>query len=75
MHRVLDVLSYHQKQVTSLSYYSSDTTDKKRVVTASLDGAVKIMDPVTFKVVHNFKFPDPILSVAISVDMDPLADA
>lgn len=67
-------MSYHQKQVTSLSYYSSDTTDKKRMVTASLDGAVKIVDPVTFKVVHNFKFPDPILSVAISVYSDSLVD-
>lgn len=70
--RVLDVLSYHQKQVTSLTYYTSDTSDKKRVVTSSLDGSVKIVDPVTFKVVHNFKFPDPILSVAISVGLNSL---
>ena len=55
-----------------MSYYSSDTTDKKRMVTASLDGAVKIVDPVTFKVVHNFKFPDPVLSVAVSVSIATL---
>ena len=67
IYRVLDVLSYHQKQVTSLTYYSSDQSDRKRVVSSSLDGSVKVIDPITFKVVHNFKFPDPILSVAISV--------
>ena len=65
--RVLDTLNYHQKLVTSLCYYSSDKYEKKRILSASLDGAVKVIDPVSFKVVHNFKFPDPVLSVAISV--------
>ena len=65
--RVLDTLNYHQKQVTSLCYYASEKYEKKRILSSSLDGAVKVIDPVSFKVVHNFKFPDPVLSVAISV--------
>jgi hypothetical protein len=40
---------------------------KNRFLSSSLDGAVKVMDPVSFKVLHNFKFPDPILSVAVTV--------
>ena len=61
------MLNIHQKQVTCLTYYKSEDNSKQRIVTSSLDGSVKIVDPVSFKVVHNFKFPDPILSVAISV--------
>lgn len=63
----MDILNYHQKQVTAITYYANEQAEKKRVLTSSLDGAVKVIDPVSFKVVHNFKFPDPILSVAVSV--------
>lgn len=53
--------------MTAVTYYSNEQNDKKRIITSSLDSSVKVVDPISFKVVHNFKFPDPILSVAVSV--------
>ena len=64
----LDVLNYHQKQVTSISYYMNEQYDKKRLLSSSLDTTVKVIDPVSFKPVHTFKFPAPVLSAAVSPD-------
>lgn len=63
----MDQLNYHQKQVSDLAYYNSCVYNKQRVLSAGLDGGVKVIDPVSFKVTHNFKFPDPLLSIAVGV--------
>ena len=41
--------------------------DKKRLISSSLDTTVKVIDPVSFKSLHIFKFPAPVLSAAVSV--------
>ena len=41
--------------------------DKKRLISSSLDTTVKVIDPVSFKSLHTFKFPAPVLSAAVSV--------
>ncbi len=73
-HRRLEHLSYHQKQVSALAYYNSATYGLQRVLSAGLDGGVKVIDPVSFKVTYNFKFPDPLLTVAVSVGAGVRAD-
>lgn len=65
--RELATLNYHQKQITCLASYRSDAFPAARFLSASLDGSVRVIDPTTFQVTHNFKFPDPVLSVAVSV--------
>lgn len=62
----LATLTYHQKQITCLASYRSDSFPAPRFLSASLDGAVRVIDPTTFQVTHNFKFPDPVLAVAVS---------
>ena len=74
-HRRLEHLNYHQKQVSDLAYYHSTTYGVQRVLSAGLDGGVKVIDPVSFKVTHNFKFPDPLLAVAVSVGVGVETDA
>lgn len=66
-HRQLERLVFHQKTVTCLYHYSCPAYDKSRILSSSLDGAVRVIDPLTYTVLHNFKFPDPVLSVAVSV--------
>lgn len=73
-HRRLEHLNYHQKQVSALAYYNSATYGLQRVLSAGLDGGVKVIDPVSFKVTYNFKFPDPLLAVAVSVGAGVRAD-
>ena len=63
----LDRLVFHQKQVTCLSQYTCPRHSKTRILSSSLDGAVRVIDPASYTVLHNFKFPDPVLSVAVSV--------
>lgn len=65
--RTLHRLSVHQKQVTALSLYRSPQHERTRILSSSLDGTVRVIDPATYTVVHNFKFPDPVLAVAVSV--------
>ena len=65
--RPLTRLSMHAKQVTSLTQYVCPSQGKSRVLSASLDGAVRVIDPTSLAVVHNFKFPDPVLAAAVSV--------
>lgn len=64
--RPLERLSLHAKQVTCLTQYLCPAQGKSRILSASLDGAVRVLDPASFAVVHNFKFPDPVLAVAVS---------
>ena len=73
--RQLERLNYHQKQITSMALYKGSSARMVRFLTSSLDGMVRVINPVTFKVTHNFKFPDPVLSVAISVGLQRCPDA
>jgi U3 small nucleolar RNA-associated protein 15 len=57
----MTTLHNHQKTVTCLSLASKGT----RVVSGSLDGHAKIFDTSSWKVVAGFKYPSPILSLAV----------
>jgi U3 small nucleolar RNA-associated protein 15 len=61
--RLIYAFSPHQKAITSVVIDGS----KSHLLTASLDHQVKVIDLATFKIVHSFKFPAPILSLGISV--------
>lgn len=67
----LTVLQNHQKTVTSIAVSASSAG--RRVLTAGLDGHVKIYDPTSWKVVHGVKYPSPVLSVGVSPDEKHLA--
>lgn len=67
----LTVLQNHQKTVTSIAISSSSAG--RRVLTAGLDGHIKIYDPTSWKVVHGIKYPAPVLSVGVSQDEKHLA--
>lgn len=67
--RQLERLVLHQKAVTCLSHYTCPAHEKSRILSSSLDGGVRVIDPLTYTVLHNFKFPDPVLSVAVSVSL------
>jgi U3 small nucleolar RNA-associated protein 15 len=60
--RLLNVASNHQKTITSMCF----GTDYSRVLTASLDQQVKVYDVTDYHVVHSFKCPSPLLSIAVS---------
>ncbi|OZJ02132.1 hypothetical protein BZG36_04583 [Bifiguratus adelaidae] len=62
--RPMQVLSNHQKTVTSLCFDGNYT----RLLAGSLDQHVKIYNVQDYKVVHSVKYPAPILSVALSPD-------
>ncbi|KAF7192884.1 U3 small nucleolar RNA-associated protein 15 [Pseudocercospora fuligena] len=55
------VIQSHQKTVTALSTAQNGA----RVLTAGLDGHVKIHNTVSWEVVAAFKYPSPILSLAV----------
>ncbi|KAI1121198.1 WD40-repeat-containing domain protein [Nemania abortiva] len=55
------VITNHQKTVTSLSIASND----RRVVSASLDGHIKIYETTGWNVVAGAKYPSPILAVRV----------
>jgi len=59
--RAREVLVNHQRTVTSLALASGGT----RLVSGGLDGHVKIFDTTEWKVVAGFKYPSPVLSVAV----------
>lgn len=69
--KLLTVLQNHQKTVTSIVVSSSSAG--RRVLTAGLDGHVKIYDPTSWKIVHGIKYPSPVLSVGVSQDEKHLA--
>ncbi|KAF2170262.1 hypothetical protein M409DRAFT_52000 [Zasmidium cellare ATCC 36951] len=55
------VIGSHQKTVTSLSTAQNGT----RIVTGSLDGHVKVHNSANWEVVAGFKYPAPVLSLAV----------
>jgi U3 small nucleolar RNA-associated protein 15 len=55
------VIKSHQKTVTSLSSAQNGT----RILTGGLDGHVKIHNTASWEVVAGFKYPSPILSLAV----------
>lgn len=59
--RPLTTLRAHQKTVTSLSLASGNT----RVLSAGLDGHVKVYDTASWSVVAGLKYPAPILSMTV----------
>ncbi|RDA88561.1 hypothetical protein CP532_5802 [Ophiocordyceps camponoti-leonardi (nom. inval.)] len=59
--RPRNVISNHQKTVTSLSLASSG----RRLLTGSLDGHVKVMETTGWNVVATLKYPSPILALAV----------
>jgi U3 small nucleolar RNA-associated protein 15 len=59
--RPLQLLHNHQKAITALSL----ATQGKRLLTGALDGHVKVFDTATWTVVAGFKYPSPVLSLAV----------
>ena len=57
----LQILSNHQKTVTSLCLASKDT----RLVSGGLDGHVKVFETATWSVVAGSKYSSPVLSMAV----------
>lgn len=55
------VIASHQKTVTSLSTAQNGT----RILTGSLDGHVKVHNSANWEVVAGFKYPAPVLSLAV----------
>lgn len=60
--RLLSQLSQHHKTVTCLSFAS----DKKRLMSGSLDRHVKIYDVETYSLVHTIDYPAPVLCMAVA---------
>jgi U3 small nucleolar RNA-associated protein 15 len=57
----LQTLHNHQKTVTAMSLATRGT----RLLTGALDGHVKVFDTTSWSVVAGYKFPSPILSLAV----------
>jgi U3 small nucleolar RNA-associated protein 15 len=62
-------LTNHQKTVTAVSVV--DVTDiegrsSSRLLSGALDGHVKVYDLDTFQVAYAFKYPAPVLAVAVA---------
>ncbi|TKA78758.1 hypothetical protein B0A55_04130 [Friedmanniomyces simplex] len=55
------IIRSHQKTVTSLSTGQDDS----RLLTGGLDGHVKVHNTTSWKVVAGYKYPSPILSLAV----------
>lgn len=62
--RIIYSGSNHQKTITSMSFDGSCS----RVLTGSLDQHVKVYDTSDYRVTYSFKYPSPVLSVALSPD-------
>jgi len=76
--RLLHKLTAHQKTVTSVAVHHIDASlgggsGGLRLLTASLDGHVKVFNPENFKLTHASKYPAPILSMALSPAATSLA--
>ncbi len=67
--KLLNEFSNHQKTITCITLDGTGS----RVISAGLDGHVKIYDISTFLVTHGLKYNTPILSVGISPDNAHLA--
>lgn len=79
--RGLKAVSNHQKTITSLALSMSTGAEGSslegggmRLLSAGLDGLVKVYDPARdYRVVHTMRYPSPILSLAISPEERELA--
>lgn len=74
--RLLHKFVAHQKTITSVhvqQMHHSGSLHGVRIVSASLDGHMKVFDPESFKLTHATKYPSPILSLALASDMSSLA--
>eukprot|EP00123_Amoebidium_parasiticum_P010908 comp20402_c0_seq1/m.25821 comp20402_c0_seq1/g.25821 ORF comp20402_c0_seq1/g.25821 comp20402_c0_seq1/m.25821 type:complete len:495 (-) comp20402_c0_seq1:402-1886(-) len=60
--RLLHAFSNHQKTVTCMALDGG----RRHLVTGSLDHHVKIYDVSSYKVTYTLKYPDPVMSVAVS---------
>lgn len=67
--KLLSKLSQHHKTITCLSFAS----DKKRLLSGSLDRHIKIYDVSTYSVVHSLDFPAPVLCMAVAPGDSTLA--
>jgi U3 small nucleolar RNA-associated protein 15 len=66
--RPMHTFSSHQKNITSLAMDASGS----RVLSAGLDGHVKVYSLQTLQVVHGMKFGSPISSIGLSPDSKKL---
>mmetsp|Transcript_14279 Transcript_14279/g.53761 ORF Transcript_14279/g.53761 Transcript_14279/m.53761 type:complete len:501 (-) Transcript_14279:56-1558(-) len=62
--RKIHEFSNHSKAIT---YMEMDTLGQ-RLLTSSLDGHVKVVNPATFDVMHSMRFPAGVISVSLSPD-------
>ncbi|GLJ25967.1 hypothetical protein SUGI_0497930 [Cryptomeria japonica] len=77
--RLIHMMESHQKTVMSMciskvvkSGHSLDDTPS-RLVTASLDGYMKVFDLNQFRITHSAKYPAPLLSMGISPSCNTMA--
>jgi U3 small nucleolar RNA-associated protein 15 len=75
--RLLHRWAAHQKTVTKVLVRQlpddSSTISGLRVISASLDGHVKVFDPQTFELKHASKYPSPILSLGLTSNCTAMA--
>ena len=74
--RLLKRLSNHQKTVTSVSAVDVRDRDGReciRVVSAALDGHVKVYDLESLKVAYAFKYPAPVTAFALAPSLASMA--
>jgi U3 small nucleolar RNA-associated protein 15 len=74
--RALSRTTIHQKTVTSIqavSVVKRGVGDGVRLLSASLDGHVKVYSLDSFKVQHAYKYPAPLLSAKVAPDLTSMA--
>lgn len=74
--RMLQRMTSHQKTVTSVLVAPGAgprSSAGPRIMSASLDGHVKVYDVRDFQVTYALKFPEPILSLALAPDCSAMA--
>jgi U3 small nucleolar RNA-associated protein 15 len=76
--RCLRATSNHAKTITSLAISTSDAEGSGghalRLLSAGLDGLVKVYDPARdYVVTHTMRYPSPLLSIALSADEQHIA--
>ena len=75
--RLLQKVVLHQKTITQVMVRkfedNFDTSAGLRILTSSLDGHVKVIDPLSFKLTFASKYPAALLGLAVSPDSRTLA--
>jgi U3 small nucleolar RNA-associated protein 15 len=67
--RLVQSLSHHQKNITSIAVDGTGSF----LLSGSLDHQLKMVGLQDYKVVHSIKYPNPILSLAISPNNSQIA--